>query len=105
MLTMPIDAQTAFLAGSLPEALVDYETKEPKLDRDGKQVYRLQLIARGSERSELFFVKTSTEPKNVFVHEPVKVTGLAIQVWTMEGKTGVSFVAERVEPVARKTAA
>ena len=104
MLTMPIDAQMAFLAGSPPEALVDYETKQPKLDREGRQVYRVQLIARGAERSEVFFVKTSNEPKGVLVHEPVKVTALAIQVWTRDGATGVSFVADRVEP-ARKTAA
>jgi hypothetical protein len=105
MMTLPIDAKVEFLTGSVPETVVDFDTKTPKLDRDGKQVYRVQLIVRGQERSELIFVKTSNEPKGLTVHEPVKVTGLAIQVWTRDGSTGTSFVAERIEPGTRTKAA
>ena len=105
MLAMPIDASMAFLAGSNAEPLLDYETKAPRTDREGKPYYRVQLIARGAERSETLNVKTVNEPKGIVVHDPVKVTGLSILVFSRNGETGVTFVADRIEPALRRAAA
>jgi hypothetical protein len=46
------------------------------------------------------------EPKGISTGQPLKVEGLSAQTWEIDGRHGISFRAERLEPAggAAKTA-
>jgi len=65
----------------------------------------VQLIALGEGEAEILAVKVAGLPSGLRQGQPVKVTGLVAQPWSMNDRAGVAFRAARVEPVVAQAKA
>jgi len=98
---LPIDTQhLSFIAANPPEPVIDFESKLPRTDPDGKPVFALGVVALGNEGADVLTVKVAGEPKGITQGLPVKVTGLVATTWQMGDRHGVSFRADAIEAVA-----
>ncbi|MHB8435485.1 MAG: hypothetical protein ACYDC0_06350, partial [Acidimicrobiales bacterium] len=89
---LPIDTQhLSFIAVGPPEAVIDFDSKQPRTDTDGKQVFAVGVVALGNEGADVLSVKVAGEPKGITQGLPVKVTGLVATTWQMGDRHGVSF--------------
>ena len=96
---LPIDtAGMTLLAGSQPEPVVDFESKAPRADENGEPLFTVQLVTISADGAEVISVKVAGEPKGVTQGQQVRITGLVAIPWSMEGRSGVSFKAARIEP-------
>jgi hypothetical protein len=94
---------TVFLAGGAPTPVVDYETKQPKVDRDsGEPLYAVQVIAMQDGESDIITVKVPGLPPTMGQGTPVRVVDLVANPWSNNGKSGVAFRAVRIEPAQAK---
>jgi hypothetical protein len=94
---------TAFLAGSGPAPVVDFETKRPKVDQaSGEPLYAVQVIAMQDGESDIVTVKVPGLPPTLPQGTPVRVVDLVANPWSNNGKSGVAFRAVRVEPAQAK---
>jgi hypothetical protein len=51
---LPIDTQHLnFIAVGIPEAVVDFDTKQPRHDPDGRALYSLSIVAIGGEGADI----------------------------------------------------
>ena len=97
---LPIDTQSVRFASAGPaEPILDFETRAPKLDESGTPLYSVPLFAAGSGVKDSITVKVSGEPKGLGEFTQVRVTGLIASTWEVGPNHGVSFRAERIEPV------
>jgi hypothetical protein len=89
-----------------PRPATDYnpDTRErtPKIDRrSGQPIWLVPMFISGVRRS--VDVRVLGEPTDVLPDVPVKVTGLSVNHWRMEGRNnnptreGVAYWAERIE--------
>jgi hypothetical protein len=98
-----------FTVGSNFEPVTDYETKQPKTDRDtGAPLAQVQLICfyadgQGRPRSEILTVKVP-DPKPVPAGSPVRVHELVANPWANNGRNGVAYRAAVIEPAAQAKA-
>lgn len=98
---LPIDTQhLSFIAASAPEAVIDFDSKLPRTDTDGRQVFAVGVVALGNEGADVLSVKVAGQPKGITQGLPVKVSGLVATTWQMGDRHGVSFRAEVIEAVA-----
>lgn len=98
---LPIDTSgMTLLCATPPEPVIDFETRRPRADENGEPIYQLQVVALGEGGADVLAVKVSGEPKGITQGAPVKVTGLVATPWSMNDRSGVSFRAAKVEPVA-----
>lgn len=76
----------------------------PKNDGDGRQkadrstgelLFVTELVAMDDRGAEVIRVTTPGEPK-VSRRQPVKVAGLVVTPWAMDGRSGVSFRADTI---------
>ena len=103
---LPIDTTGMNLLGASPaEPVIDFESKRQRVDENGQPIFQVQLVALGESAAELLQVKVAGEPRGVSQGSPVKVVGLMATPWSMGDRSGVSFRAARIEPVAPATAA
>jgi hypothetical protein len=94
---------TVFLAGGAPAPVVDYETKQPKVDREsGEPLYSVQVIAMQDGESDIITVKVPGLPPTLPQGTPVRVVDLVANPWSNNGKSGVAFRAVRIEPAQGK---
>ena len=101
----PIDtAGMTFLAAGPPEPVTDFDTKAPRIGEDGQPLFSLSLVGLGPEGAQVFPVKLAGEPKGIVQGTAVKVTGLVATYWELNGRSGVSFRAQRVEPASQRAA-
>ena len=97
---LPINTQNLqFIVATLPEAILDFESKQPRIDGDGQPLFAVGLIALGTDGAEILSVKTSGQPKGLTQGSPVKVIGLIATTWQMGDRHGVSFRAETIESI------
>jgi hypothetical protein len=99
-LVLPIDTSAWGLitASSAPEAVLDYDTKLPKTGADGSPLYSFQAVAYAERSAQLLNVKfPGTPPAGIASGVPVRLSGLVANVWERNGKSGVSFLAAKVE--------
>jgi hypothetical protein len=98
--SLPLDAsQFRFLAVSEVEAVLDFNTKAPKLDRNGQPVYSLDVLAtRDGHKGEVVTVKIAGEKPTVTEGQKLRITGLEATPWENNGRTGISFTATKIEP-------
>jgi len=98
-----------FTVGSDFEPVVDFETKQPKADREtGAPLSQVQLICfyhdgQGRPRSEIIMVKTP-DPKPVPAGSPVRVRELVATPWANNGRNGVAYRAAAIEPATQAKA-
>lgn len=103
---LPIDTSAfSFIAAGPPEAAVDFETKEAKVDGSGQTVFALQVVALSEDGANVISVKVVGEPKGIAQGSMLKLVGLTAQPWAMGDRSGVAFRANRVEPAGAARAA
>ncbi len=103
---LPIDSTNlTFIAVGLPEAVVDFDSKQPRSDTDGRPIYAVGVVALGNEGADILTVKVAGQPKGITLAGAVKVTDLVATTWQMGDRHGVSFRAESVEAIATPAAA
>lgn len=96
---LPIDTSGLALFSTGPaEPAVDFDTGRPKVGRDGQPIFTVGIAAMG-DASEMIAVKVAGEPRGLGRATPVKITGLVAFDWTMENRHGISYTAERIEPL------
>lgn len=107
MKQLPVDTSALrFLVTADPQAVVDFESKRPKADRDGQPIHSLDLLVSGEGRKgEVITVKIAGQAPAVSEGTRVKVTGLVAMPWSQNGRSGVAFNASRIEPIAATKAA
>jgi hypothetical protein len=88
-----------FAAAGPAEAVLDYETRAPKLDENGTALFNVPLFAAGGGIKDSITVKVSGEPKGLSEFTLVKVTNLIATTWEVGANHGVSFRADRIELV------
>jgi hypothetical protein len=98
---LPIDAAgMTFLCAVAASPVLDFESRRQRADVDtGEALYALQLLALNGDAAEIVKVTVAGEPK-VTAGQPVKVAGLTANYWAMGDRSGLSFRAAKVEPVA-----
>jgi hypothetical protein len=92
------------MAAGPPEPVLDFDSKQPRLGPDGRPLYSVSVVALGPEGAEVLKVKVPGEPKGIVRGTPVKLTGVVATYWELSGRSGVSFSAERIEPVSARAA-
>ncbi len=98
---LPISTDNVhFIVGTPPEGVVDFESKLPRFDSDGRPISAVGLIALGADGVEILSVKVSGQPKDLSQGIRVKVSGLVATTWQMGERHGVSFRAESIEPLS-----
>jgi len=98
---LPIDTQhLTFIAASAPEPVLDFDSKAPRSDPDGKPLFAVGVVALGSEGAEVLTLKVTGQPRGITQGLPVKVSGLVATTWQMGDRHGVSFRADVIEAVA-----
>lgn len=101
MRRLPIDVNALrFLCAIAPQEVLD-EYRRPKADRStGEVLYSTQLVVlSASDGAEVIKVTTVGCPK-VQQGSMVKVRNLVASPWLIEGRAGVAFRAESLEPDA-----
>jgi hypothetical protein len=97
----PIDTTAmGFLCASAPEEVVDFDTKRPKVDEHGTPLFQVQLVAMAEGTAEVLAVKVAGAPNGITVGVACRPVGLAALPWSMNGRNGVAYRAERLEPLA-----
>jgi hypothetical protein len=92
-----------FLAGGSVEPVLDFTTKQHKLDREtNRPLYqvRLNVFYRDGDqdRTEIIVVKT-TDPTPIPPMTPVHPVELVAIPWANNGKNGVAYRAAAIRPV------
>lgn len=88
-----------FICAEVPVAVIDPATGVQRADRNGEPVFSVRLALLTEGASEMLAVKISGQPKGLSMGDRVKVSGLIGSTWEIEGRSGVSFRAEKIEPV------
>ena len=94
----PIDiTNLKFGSGGKSVPVIDFATKQPRVDENGIPLYKVSLFVITADGPEVFEVKVAGEPKGLSDLGPVKVTNLVAQNWDMGNMHGISFRADRIE--------
>jgi hypothetical protein len=103
---LPIDtSRFKFLAVAPAEPLKQYEEGKPReawaprTDVNGEVLWRVQLVALGDGEAEIIRVAVPGDPK-VSQGEMVAVDALTAQPWEMEGRSGMAFRCQAIQPAA-----
>src|SRR5580658_6542649 len=104
---LPVDTSvTHFVSAGPSEPVIDFDTKQPKLDSNGVAINQVHLFVVGDGGTrEVITVKVSGEVKGLGQFTPVRVTDLVAYTWTMGDRSGVSFSSSKIEAVLQKVSA
>ena len=99
---LPIDTSAiSFLAGGEAEPMTEHDSGKPRLDRDGKPLFVLRVVALAEGEAEILAVRVAGMPaKGIGQGSPVRVSGLSATPWAMADRAGITYRAERVETLA-----
>jgi hypothetical protein len=98
---LPIDTSgMAFVVAGAAEPVRDFESKQQKSDENGAPLFAVALMLLGEGQPEIISIKLAGQPAAVVPGQPAKVTRLVATPWAMGERSGVSFRAATVEPVA-----
>ncbi len=105
MKSLPIDtAQFRFLVVNEAQAVLDFATKAPKADRDGQPLYSVEVLAsREGYKGEVITVKIAGAKPTVTEGQKIKIPTLEAMPWENNGRSGLSFSAERIESLVGAT--
>ena len=99
----PIDVTKTSLLYANHEPVLDFGTKQPVVDKEtGAYLFRVNLMRfdPSGGRPEVVAVKVAGEPAGLAPAQPVRCEGLTVQFWEVDGKAGIAFRAEAIEPAA-----
>jgi hypothetical protein len=106
MRRLPIDTTAiTFTVAEEPRPQSDFDTKRPKVNDNGEQLFAVNLLATSAVEITVIPVKVFGLVEKLAVGDLVKVTGLVAMPWANNKGAGVSFSAARVEPAAKVKAA
>jgi hypothetical protein len=95
------DAAMTYTCGTAAQPVKNYETGGQKSDENGELLYSVGVLAMANGEAELIPVKVAGKlAAGVLPGVPLKVVGLVAAHWAVEGKSGMYFRANRIEPVA-----
>lgn len=99
---LPIDASTiSFLAASEPEPMTEHDSDRPRLDRDGKPLFVIRLVALAEGQAEILAVRLAGVPsKGIVQGAALRVRGLSATPWSMAERSGITYRAEAIEPLS-----
>jgi hypothetical protein len=96
---LPIDTSgMSFTAAAAPRQVLDFETKAPRATSNGEPIYAVRVFA--DLLGDVIAVKVAGEPAGVGRGTQLTITGLTAISWELEGRKGLSFRAEHIEPAA-----
>ncbi len=99
---LPIDVTAiTFLAAGEAEQLTEHESDRPRLDRDGQTLFLVRLVALSDGQAEVLPVRIAgAAPKGVGQGIAVRCVGLTATPWSMGERSGITYRADRIEPLA-----
>ncbi len=80
-----------------PRESVDFATKRPRTDSDGRPLFDVPVVLIGTGGAQLARIRSAQVPRNVTQGQPLKVTALTAFYWETDGSSGISFRAEKIE--------
>jgi hypothetical protein len=80
-----------------PRDSVDFTTKRPRLDAEGRQLFDVPVVFIGNGGAQLARVRCPQVAPHLAPGQALKITGLTVFSWENDGNSGVSFRAERIE--------
>lgn len=106
MKQIPVDvSELRFLVASDPEQVVDFETGQPKTNREGQSLFSVDLLISGvGRKGELITVKVAGSKPTVTQGITAKASKLVASHWQQGNRAGISFSAEKVEALTGKAA-
>jgi hypothetical protein len=82
---LPIDGRLlSFIVARTPEPLRRFGTTEPMTNGHGHVVYEVELMFLRDGRSQIFPVRTTTEPKGFAPWQAVTPVDLVASTWEMD---------------------
>lgn len=101
MKTIPVDVSrvTTYVGGAIVPATTN--DGSPRRDASGRPQLNVPIVAVSeTATAEAFVVRVPGPLPQLQVMTPVKLVGLVARPWSMETRSGVSFSAETLQPVA-----
>ena len=102
---LPIDTSAMqFIAVMAPKPEQDFTTKEAKLDKEtGAAIWSVQVAAMAAGSADILKVNHPGDP-HLEPGTMVRLHGLIATPYTMADRSGVSFRAEKIEPLGAMSA-
>lgn len=103
MRNIPVDTRSlSFLCVGESDVKADRDTGEVKVDREGRQLHTVDVVAMASppdplQRPEVIRVTTPLV-KNAVPGQPLQVLGLQASPYLIEGKAGMAWKASEIRP-------
>jgi hypothetical protein len=103
----PIDtSRSEVIAAGKPEPVLDFDTGQPKMGRDGKAISTVSTVAFEPEGAKVRQIKVSGEPpKGIVRGTPLRIEGLRVVYWEVAGRAGRSYEADLVAAITPAKAA
>lgn len=105
MRRLPIDTSAiSFAIAEVPRRVNDFDTKQPKTNENGEQLWSVNIAATATDGISIIGVKVFGLSARLVIGETVTIAGLAAQPWVNDGRSGISYSADRIESLAKSTA-
>ena len=89
-----------FLSAGEAEQMTEHDSDRPRLDKEGKALFVVRLVALSGGQAEVLPVRVAGEAPKVGQGTPVRCVGLSATPWQMGERSGITYRAERIEAVA-----
>jgi hypothetical protein len=94
---LPLDTSAmSFTAADVPRQVLNFGDQTPRATKNGEPIWSVRLFA--DVLGEVITVKVVGQPEGIARGTDLNVTGLTAITWEMEGRKGLSFRADRIEP-------
>jgi len=80
-----------------PRESVDFTTKRPRVDSEGRPLFEVPVVLIGSGGAQLARIRCPQPPRTAQAGQQLKVSALTAFYWENEGNSGISFRAERID--------
>jgi hypothetical protein len=101
--TMFLDTgrMTGFTCASPPEPMLEYQSTEPRKDRDsGLPLYLVGVTVRNKDARKAWVIDVQVpgEPVGITEGTIVKLSDLSASPWDRDGRSGVTYRASAISP-------
>jgi len=90
---------------SEPKAITNYDNGAPKLDEKGRPLFSVRVLWDDGKSTEMITIKVGGQPPAFGHRAQVKAVGLVAQPYVVNGKDGISFTAESLQPATASSKA
>ena len=95
------DAALTYTCATAPAPVKDYGNGGQKATEDGEPLFSVGVLAMANGEAELVSIKVAGKVSaGVVQGAPLKVVGLGVLYWSIDGKSGMSFRASKIEPAS-----